>query len=106
MSFMKAFEPFRGSYNRHKFNRPTAVLFDKIHSLNSRAAGCKHRISHHNRTQFNRAWKLAIVFVRLMGYLVAVETDMAYFGRRNQCQNAVYHSKACAQDRNNSKFFS
>ena len=78
MSFMKAFEPFRGSYNRHKFNRPTAVLFDKIHSLNSRAAGCKHRISHHNRTQFNRAWE-ACNSIRegLMGYLVAVETDMA-----------------------------
>ena len=39
-----------------------------------------------------------------MSLLVAVETDMTDLCGRNEGKDTVYHSKTCAQDRNDRKF--
>ena len=82
------------------------MLFDEINSRHGGASGCQHGIGDNDGALLNGAWKLAVILMRLMGYLVAVKADMADLCAGNQGQNAVYHAKASAQDGNYSQLAS
>ena len=100
MSLDKSAEALGSSNNAHKLYILAASRLDEINSLNSRTARCEHRVGEDNKTLIDIFGELAVIFVRLMRNLVAVKTDMTDLCGGNERENAVYHSKTCAQDRN------
>ena len=61
MSLMETLESFRSSDDRHELDVLSAMLFDKVDSLDARTAGSKHRISHNDGTLFDRVRKFVIL---------------------------------------------
>ena len=57
------------SDDRHKFDFFPAMLFDEINSRHGGASGCQHGIGDNDGALLNGAWKLAVILMRLMGYL-------------------------------------
>ena len=78
----------------------SAVLLDEINSCNCGTAGSEHRVCDNDGSLLDRIRKLAEILMRLMGLLVAVETDMTDLRGRNEGKDTVYHSETCAQDWN------
>ena len=72
----------------------------KVDRSDCGTAGREHRICDNDRSLLDRIREFAEIFVRLMSLLVAVETDMTDLCGRNEGKDTVYHSKTCAQDRN------
>ena len=50
--------------------------------------------------------QLAVVFHRLQGVGVPVQTDMAHLGGGNEGENAVHHAQSGPQDGDNGQLFS
>ena len=100
MCLVESLYTFRGSDDAHKFDMLSAVLLDEINSCNCGTAGSEHRVCDNDGSLLDRIRKLAEILMRLMGLLVAVETDMTDLRGRNEGENTVYHSETCAQDRN------
>ena len=98
MGLVKTFKSFRGSDDCHEFNLFAAVFLDEIHCSHAGTAGCQHGVCHNDGALLNGVWKLTVIFVRLMRYLVAVQSDVAYLGAGNQCKDAVNHAKSCTED--------
>ena len=91
--FVQAFQSFRGRDDGHELDVLSAVLLNEINCGYCGAAGGQHRVGDNDSTQFDRGWQLAVVFVRLMGCLVAVESDVTNLCGRNECQNTIYHTE-------------
>ena len=71
--------------------------------LNCGAAGCQHGIHDYDLTLINGNRQLAVVFVRLVGFRIAVESDMPDLRGRHQGRDPVYHAQSGTQDRNDSQ---
>ena len=100
MGLMKPLQAFRRCDDSHEFDLFSAVLFDKVYGRDCRSPGGQHGIRDNDGTLLDGAWKLAVILVRLMCYLIPIKTDMAYLCTGNQRQDAVYHAKARPQNRN------
>lgn len=70
----------------------SAACFDKVDCLHC-GPPVAASVGDNDGTQFDRGWQLAVVFVRLMGCLVAVESDVTNLCGRNECQNTIYHTE-------------
>ena len=74
-------------------------LLDHTNGIAGGTAGCEHGVCDHNGALFNRRGEFAVVFNRLVGLRIAVQTDMAYLSGRNKSLNAVNHAETCAEYR-------
>ena len=103
MCLVKSFDTFRSSDNTHEFDVSAAMFLDHGDGINSRTACCQHWVADNDGTFFDRARQFAVVFMRLEGFFVTVETDMADFCRWNESKDTLNHTETCTQDRNNSQ---
>ena len=103
MCLVKSFDTFRSSDNTHEFDVSAAMFLDHGDGINSRTACCQHWVADNDGTFFDRARQFAVVFMRLEGFFVTVETDMADFCRWNESKDTFNHTETCAQNRNDSQ---
>ena len=106
MCFVKAFQSFRCCNDAHKFDIFSTLFLNEIDRCFCGTAGCKHRVNNHCDTLINGFRKFTVVFVWFVCYRITVKSYVSDFRRRNQCENTVYHSKTCTENRNNCQFLS
>ena len=105
MCLVESLYTFRSSDDAHKFDVFSAVLLDEINSCNCGTASREHRICDNDGSLLDRVRKLAEILMGLVSLLVTVETDMTDLRGRNEGKDTVYHSKTCAEHRDNRQFF-
>ena len=104
MLFVQSLQSLRGSNNAHKLDVLATMFLDLIDRIHCRTTCCQHRVTDHNSTLLDRIRQFAIIFLWLMCFLITIHSNMTYFRRWHQCQNAGYHAKTGTKDRNNGKF--
>ena len=102
MRLVHDLDTFRGSDETHEFDILDAFFFHHVDGCDGAASGSEHRIDEDEVTIFHIR-ELAIVFDRLGGDRIAVETDDADAGRRHEFGEAFHHAEAGAQDRDDAE---
>ena len=99
MLFVQTLYAFRSCDHAHELDLLAAMLLDELDGVNGGTAGGQHRVGDHDGSELDGRGELAVVFHRLVGLRIAVESDMTYLGGGNQHQDAVGHAETCAEDR-------
>ena len=76
-----------------------AAALEAVDGSDSGTAGSQHRVEQQYVAILDVVRQLAVIFDRLQGFRVAVQTDVADLGCRNHLQNALNHAQTCTQDR-------
>ena len=75
------------------------MLLDHSDSIYRRSSSCKHRIRHNDLSLFDPIRQLTEIFMRFMGLRISIKPDMTDLCKRNQCGNAIHHTKTCTKYR-------
>ena len=87
----------------HELDVLDAFFFQQRNGSRCTAAGSQHGVDDDEIAVFDIR-QFAVIFDRFQRLRVAVEADVADFGRRDEVEHALYHAQAGAQDRDDAQF--
>ena len=97
---------FRRTDQAHQPDVLASSFLEHRQGVTGAAARRQHRIRHDDHAALDVFGKLAIINHRVVGFLVAVKTDMADFGDRYQILQSFNHAHSGAEDRDNGELAS
>ena len=101
MSLLHSLHTFGAADDIHHDDVLAATGLQKVDGGNGAAAGGQHGIHHEDLPLIDILGQLAVVFHRLMGLGVTVQTDVSHLGRGDQIDHVVHHAQTGTEDRDN-----
>ena len=96
--FRHGFDAGGSGDDAHEHDLFAAAVLEEAYRRGRAAAGCEHGIEQDSHAVLDAVGELAVVFVRLQRFLVAVESDVSHFGGGEEGVHAVHHAESRAEN--------